>query len=65
MSVDNILDLIARELERLCDEINEYRSGMDNSEAFGKKYWMWHDKYQAAFIKHTYLTGLLDKIRRL
>lgn len=65
MVVENILELITCEIERLSDEVDEYRKEMDRSETFGSKYWMWHDRYQATFIKHTYLTGLLDKIRRL
>lgn len=64
MSVQE-LDLITCEIERLCDEVDEYRAEMDDCETFGSKYWMWHDKYQASFIKYTYLTGLLDKLRGL
>ena len=63
MSVEKILELINREIIQFSFDIKEYRKKMDESMDFNKQYWLYHDKYQSAYIKKTYLVDLLKRIR--
>ena len=49
-------------MDQLDNEVSEYRSEMDECEIYSKKYWLSHDKYQAAFIKKHYLAKVLKHI---
>lgn len=64
MCADKIIALINREIHKYEDYVNDYRKKMDKCEEFGKQYWLYHDKYQSAFIIKTYLVGLLKKIEK-
>ncbi len=62
MSVEEILTYLHCEMDQLDNEVSEYRSEMDECEIYSKKYWLSHDKYQAAFIKKHYLAKVLKHI---
>ncbi len=62
LSVEEILTYLHCEIDRLDDEVTEYRSAMDRCEPFGSKYWLYHDKYQAAFINKSYLANVIKHI---
>lgn len=62
ININQVINYISRKIDELDNEITEYKEKMDQCVCFTKKYWLYHDKYEVAFIEKTCLADLLEHI---